>query len=258
MTPEERRNEIINMVRTETRASVEQLAEALNASRETIRRDLSELDSRGFLRKVHGGAVISEPDTADSLEGPFSARMAQNLKAKRAIAKAAAGLLKAGDSVLIDTGSTTLVLAEELSSIAGLTVITNSAAIAALAAKGPESKVFLIGGEYRRSGQENVGEIAVQQISQFRAMHAILTVAAVAETGYMDHDFQEAQVARAMSRQAASVTILADSSKMGRLGVFEVGPPQLAKRLITNEIPDDLAGRFRASGVDITMTPQLD
>ncbi len=258
MTPEERRNEIINMVRTETRASVEQLAEALNASRETIRRDLSELDSRGFLRKVHGGAVISEPDTADSLEGPFSARMAQNLKAKRAIAKAAASLLKAGDSVLIDTGSTTLVLAEELSAIAGLTVITNSAAIAALAAKGPESKVFLIGGEYRRSGQENVGEIAVQQISQFRAMHAILTVAAVAETGYMDHDFQEAQVARAMSRQAASVTILADSSKMGRLGVFEVGPPQLAKRLITNEIPDDLAGRLRGSGVDILIASQAD
>lgn len=258
MTPEERRNEIINMVRLETRASVEQLAEALGASRETIRRDLSELDSRGFLRKVHGGAVISEPDTPDNLEGPFSVRMAQNLRAKRAIAKAVASRLRAGDSLLIDTGSTTLVLAEELSSISGLTVITNSAAIAALAAKGPESKVFLIGGEYRRSGQENVGEIAVQQIAQFRAMHAILTVAAVAQTGYMDHDFQEAQVARAMSRQAASVTVLADSSKMGRLGVFEVGPPQMAKELVTNSIPDDLSERLRASGVDIVVAPVTD
>lgn len=253
MTPEERRNEIINLVRTGTKVSVEELAEALNASRETIRRDLSELDGRGFLRKVHGGAVISEPDTADNEEGPFSARMAQNLKAKRAIAKAAVSHLRPGDSLLIDTGSTTLVLAEELSVMTGLTVITNSAAIAALAAKGEDSKVFLIGGEYRRSGQENVGEIAVQQIAQFRAIHAILTVAAVAETGYMDHDFQEAQVARAMSRQAANVTILADSSKMGRLGVFEVGPPSLARRLITDAIPDDLADRLRASGVEIVL-----
>ncbi|MGV1794380.1 DeoR/GlpR family DNA-binding transcription regulator [Rhizobium sp. A37_96] len=177
--------------------------------------------------------------------------MTENLAAKRAIAKAAAALLKPGDSLFIDTGSTTLMFAEELPALQGLTVITNSAAIAALAAKGEESRVFLIGGEFRRGGQECVGDMAVQHIGQFRAMHAFLTVAAVAATGYMDHDLQEAQIARAMSRQAGKVTILADSSKMDRVGVFEIVPASASSRLIADSIPSNLARQLTAAGVEI-------
>lgn len=253
MTPEDRRNEIVSLIRSEARVSVERLSEALEASKETIRRDLAELDRQGLLRKIHGGAVVPEPGVTGGGEGPFPSRMAQNLKAKRAIAKAAAALFSPGDSLLIDTGSTTLIFAEEIALIQGLTVITNSAAIAALAAKGPESRVFLIGGEFRRGGQESLGEMAIQQVAHFRATHAVLTVAAVAQTGFMDHDPQEAQLARAMVRQAGSVTILADSSKMERLGVFEIGPPQMARRLVTDAIPQGLEGSLRAAGVEIVV-----
>jgi len=253
MSLEDRRSEIVDFVRTEGKASVEQLADALGASRETIRRDLAELDRRGLIRKVHGGAVVVEPGSAVGGENPFSARMVENLKAKRAIAQRATALFGPGDSLFIDTGSTTLVFAEELASLSGLTVITNSAAIAALAAKGPENRVFLLGGEYRRGGQESVGEMAIAQIGQFRATHAVLTVAAVSNNGFMDHDMQEAQIARAMIRQAGHVTVLADASKMGKSGIFELGPLDMASRLVTDEVAHDLAEKLRAAGVEIIL-----
>lgn len=253
MSPEDRRGEIVDFVRTEGKASVEQLADALGASRETIRRDLAELDRRGLIRKVHGGAVVVEPGGIERGENPFPTRMVENLKAKRAIARQAKTLFSPGDSLFIDTGSTTLVFAEELASLSGLTVITNSAAIAALAAKGTDSRVFLLGGEYRRGGQESVGEMVIAQIGQFRAIHAVLTVAAVADTGFMDHDMQEAHIARAMMRQAGQVTILADASKMGKSGVFELGPLSTASRLVTDEAPEELAEKLRSAGVEIIL-----
>ncbi len=178
MTPEARRDGIVEIVNRDGKASVEALADSLDASRETIRRDLTELDRQGLLRKVHGGATAAEPSGFEKAEGALAARMTQNLTRKRAIARKAAGLLKPGDSLFIDTGSTTLIFAEELPQIAGLTVITNSAAIAALAIKAEDSRVFLIGGEYRRGGQESVGDMAVRQIGEFRAAYAFLTVAA--------------------------------------------------------------------------------
>lgn len=254
MNPESRRLEVLALVRSGQKMLVEDLAAALGASRETIRRDLAELDRRGLLRKIHGGAVVAEPGIdAFGPEGPFAARVALNLPAKRAIARAAARLFHPGDSLFIDTGSTTILFAEELASRPGLTVITNSGTIATLAAKAPESRVFQLGGAFRRGGQESVGELTVQQLGQFRPSHAVLTVAAVSAISYMDHDFEEAQVARAMARQAASVTILADASKMGMRGVYELGPLAMAHRLVTDAVPAALADALHGAGVDVVV-----
>ena len=252
MTPEQRREQIVALIRNDGRASVEALADGVGASRETVRRDLAELDSRGLVRKVHGGAVTIEPGLAGAgREGPFASRLLQNVGAKRAIAAAARRLISPGDSLFIDTGSTTLLFAEELANIAGLTVITNSAAIAALAAKAADSQVFMLGGSYRRGGQETVGELAIEQVRQFRATHAFLTVGAVSIAGFMDFDLAEAQVARAMARQAGEVTVLADASKMGCTGVFEIGPLGLARRLVSDAVPAELREAAGAAGVEI-------
>ena len=252
MSPEKRRLEALALVRSGQKMLVEDLASALGASRETIRRDLAELDRRGLLRKIHGGAVVAEPGVdAFSLEGPFADRVALNVAAKRAIARAAARLFQPGDSLFIDTGSTTILFAEELASKPGLTVITNSATIATLVAKAPDSKVFLLGGEFRRGGQESVGDLTSHQIGQFRPGHAVLTVAAVSGNGYMDHDFQEAQVARAMARQAASVTVLADATKIGLRAVCELGPLTMAARLVTDAAPASLADALADAEVDV-------
>ena len=126
MRPRDRQLRIIDLVRTQGKVSVDELTQRFSSSAETIRRDLSQLSADGKLKKIHGGAVALR----DYGEGAFAQRMQQNAGAKRLIADKARGLVSAGDSLLIDTGSTTLVAAEALATIDGLTVVTNSTAIA--------------------------------------------------------------------------------------------------------------------------------
>ena len=122
MIPSERQAHIVELLARRGRASVEELAATLAASRETIRRDLATLDGRGLARRVHGGAVLREEGGAP-LEGPFARRRLENVEAKRAVAHAAAATLRPGDSLFVDTGTTTLHFADELARVEGLTVV---------------------------------------------------------------------------------------------------------------------------------------
>ncbi|MCK0196622.1 DeoR/GlpR family DNA-binding transcription regulator [Ancylobacter sp. 6x-1] len=255
MTPRQRRDRIVELVRQHERMSVDALAEQLAASRETIRRDLAELDGRGWLRKVHGGASLPEPGSQGRVaEGPFSERLRENGPAKRAIARRAAALFRPGDSLFVDTGTTTLCFAEELALARGLTVITNSTPIAALAARGEGSTVFLIGGRYRESGGENLGPIAIEQLQRFHALHAVLTIGAIGRDGVSDFDEAEAEIARMMIRQARSVTVLADGSKFAGAGIFSVAPLAEIDRLVTDAPPPAaMADRLIADGVEVLL-----
>ena len=260
MTPAERRTLITEIVLARERVSVEALSKRLAISRETVRRDLSALDRTGAVRKVHGGAVSADSSRGAGLdgaaiEGPFERRMAHGSATKRAIGRAAAALLKPGDSVFVDTGSTTLRFAEALAGVPGLTVITNSAAIAALAERGDGARVYSIGGEYRRGGQESVGAMAVQQISQLRAAHAFLTVGSLDASGVADFDLQEAQVARAMVECAGAVTVLADATKFDARAVFPVAALDAVARVVTDRAPRALRATLRSAGVELVLAP---
>ncbi|MCW1918144.1 DeoR/GlpR family DNA-binding transcription regulator [Rhodobacter sp. KR11] len=246
MNAEARRDAILSRARSGARLEVEDLALTLGASRETIRRDLARLDRAGLLRRVHGGAQAVQ-------EGPFHQRMHEAVTAKRAIARHLAAGLRPGDSLFLDTGSTTLYLAEELSRCKGLIVITNSADIAALCHRGEGNRVILLGGEFRAEGRETLGPLVVAQIGQLRAARAVLTVASVTERGIHDIDPAEAEVARAMILRADRVTVLADGSKMGRAGVFELAPLSAVHDIVTDHMPDPLrrAAEVVGTRVDI-------
>ena len=220
MTPRERRTRIVDIVRQNERAGVDALAVALDISRETIRRDLTELARAGKIHKYHGGAML--PSVRG--EGPFQQRMADNAAAKAIIAAAAVELFKPGETIFIDTGSTTLYFAEKLVELADLTIVTNSAEVARVMgqARG-RHRVFLLGGEYSADNRQTVGTLAVAQIRSFRAHHVVLTVGGLdTRTGVMDFNIEEAQVARAMIDQADRLTVLADAAKFDRIASFEV------------------------------------
>ncbi|HML27788.1 MAG TPA: DeoR/GlpR family DNA-binding transcription regulator [Hyphomicrobium sp.] len=250
-----RRERIEQVVRERGRVAVDALAELLGTSRETIRRDLTDLAERGRVRKIHGGATITEPRLPDGdTEGTFQGRLQENADAKRAIARRAIQLFQPGDTLFVDTGTTTLWFGEELASATGLTVITNSAAIAALAARGPSNSTFLVGGEYRADGTENLGPLAIEQINQFHAIHAVLAVGSVETVGILDFDLREADVARAMISQAKSVTVLADASKFGRGGLIKVAPLDVVARVVTEaEPPDDIRAALKGAGAEVIL-----
>jgi DeoR family glycerol-3-phosphate regulon repressor len=252
MTPEERRQEITRLAQAEGRVLVEELVGRLKASRETIRRDLTVLADRGILLKYHGGARTPRPD----VEGPFQARMAANMPAKRAIAAAAARLFEPGDTLFVDTGTTTLCLAEALGRLSGLTVVTNAPRLAAaIAGSGGANQVFLIGGAFKTDAAETVGPLAIEQIRRFRPRHAVLTIGALdVEGGVMDYDIDEAEVAAAMIAQAEVLTVVADASKLGRRALFPVCPLATLDRLVTDTPPPPaLAAALAEAGVTVIL-----
>jgi DeoR family transcriptional regulator, glycerol-3-phosphate regulon repressor len=236
LAPKLRRERIAEAVRRQGKVSVEQLAARFHTSHETIRRDLSALAESGVVQKFHGGAKL--PRTQQE-EGPFRERMTMNAVAKRIVAGKAARLIAPGETVFIDTGSTTLMCAEEIAKIGGLTVITNSTRIAAvLAEHGNRTAIFLLGGRFDGDNHETVGPTAISEIQSFHADHALITIGALDESaGATDYNFDEAQIARAMIDNADNVIVAADASKFQRRAAFAVCPLARIGALVCDRAP---------------------
>lgn len=250
MRPRDRQLQIIDLVHSHGKLGVDQLAARFGVSAETIRRDLTFLAAGGKIRKVHGGAIALR----DFGEGAFAQRMQSNTEAKRMIARKARSLLSAGDTVFIDTGSTTLAMAETLATIDDLTIITNSTAIAqAVSAANSSVQMFLLGGAYNEDNRQTCGPIALNQLGGFHASMALLTVAAVSsEAAVMDYSFDEASIASAMIARSERVVILADASKFDRVAPFVVASFEQIDTLVCDQAPDGLlAQRLEQAGVTV-------
>ncbi|HTJ92605.1 MAG TPA: DeoR/GlpR transcriptional regulator, partial [Pararobbsia sp.] len=164
-----------------------------------------------------------------------------------------ASLFDRDDTLFVDTGTTTLAFAEELSARPTMTVVTNSLGITQMLSRSPERhRVFMIGGEYLEEASETVGALAVEQIKQFTAHDAVITVGAIDATGAMDYELREAEIARTMIAQARRVTVIADATKLNRSALFRVCPLNQIHRIVLSAFPDPpLADAFRAAGIDI-------
>ena len=237
--------------------AVDEIASRLAVSRETVRRDLARLDAAGLLRRVHGGAVSPRLGT----EPPFQERQALNRDAKRRIGLAAAALFEPGDSVMIDTGSTTEQFATALAAKSALTIITNSNRIATAIAVGPgKNSIFVLGGAFHAESGQVLGALCIGQLGQFNADHVVLGVGALSDDGWvMDYDADEASLARAMMARARTVTILADHSKLDRKALLTICTFDSVSRLVTDRAPTgQLQERLRASHVEIIVAPTED
>lgn len=217
MLQETRLHRIRALLTTLGHVSTDRIIKELGVSRETARRDIIELEALGAARRVHGGlmALDAEP------EPPLSVRSEVKAKEKRAIARAAAHLLKPGQTLFIDAGSTTTMLAEELRTMSGLTIITNSlhAALKLSAAEEGEplnNSIILLGGAMLAGAQETRGELTVDEIYRYRADVAMLSPTGLdGKHGAASFHPYEAAIARAMVRQASQTILLADHSKLG-------------------------------------------
>ena len=249
-----RQIKIVEFIRKHERATVDELAVLLDVSRETIRRDLTSLANVGKIQKVHGGAVLPRVFG----EGSFQQRMLDNAEAKARIAETAAKLFSTGETVFIDTGSTTLHFAEKLSEVSGLTIVTNSTDIAnTISAAAMGSRTFLLGGEFSPDNRQTVGTMVATQVRSFRAHHAVLTIGGLdGRTGAMDYNIEEALVARAMIEQSESLTVLTDSSKFNAVASFEVCSLARINHLVCDVMPPGALGKaLTDAGVKIILPP---
>jgi DeoR family fructose operon transcriptional repressor len=212
---EERRQAMADLISQRGRLSVNELADAYAVTTETVRRDLSELERAGLVRRVHGGAVPAEALTL--LETAVTDRDLARAEEKERIALAALALLPpSGGSVVLDAGTTTSRLAAHLPSERRLTVITNSVPIAARVAGSAGSELHLLPGRVRLRTQAAVGEDTVAALSLLRADVVFVGTNGLSfEHGLSTPDHSEAAAKRAMVRAGHKVVALADSSKIG-------------------------------------------
>jgi DeoR family transcriptional regulator, glycerol-3-phosphate regulon repressor len=214
MLREERCSEILRVLeKNGGTAGIAPLAERLGVSEETVRRDVRRLAAAGRVRKLHGGVTL-----ADGLEeAAFEQRLAENASAKRAIARKAAEMVKDAESLMLDTGSTTAYVASALRNHRELSVITSSVPIARELAMRNNNHVHMAGGELSAHDGAALGPEAIEFFDRFWAEKAILAVGAIdLESGLLEFTQAEAELSRALARNAKTRILVADSSKFGR------------------------------------------
>lgn len=250
MKPRQRQTRILDLVGRDGEATVESLAAAFYVSAETIRRDLAHLATSGALQKVHGGARRLRLHA----DASFQERLSEDADAKRLIAQKLAVMIAPGDTLFMDTGTTTLFCAEALGHVADLTVITNSVRIAQVMARGDHpARVFLLGGAFSADNAETAGPLLLEQVARFQADHAVLAVAAIDDVvGATDSDFDEAQTARAMMANATNTIVVAQKAKLGRKAAFRICRLSEIDVLICDSVPGNtFRAALDAANVDV-------
>jgi DeoR family transcriptional regulator, glycerol-3-phosphate regulon repressor len=215
-----RHQNIIDIARRTGRVTVEGLAEQLDVTPQTIRKDLNELCERSLLGRVHGGAVITSG--VDNLE--YEARRVLSKAEKEAIGTAAATLIPDNASLFINIGTTTEEVARALTRHKGLLVITNNLNVVDLLYRHTDIEVIVVGGRVRGVDRAAVGSFAVDFIRNFKVDFAVIGASAIDEDGaLLDFDMNEVQVSQTIIQNSRQVILVADSSKLGRPAPVRIG-----------------------------------
>jgi DeoR family transcriptional regulator, glycerol-3-phosphate regulon repressor len=231
--------------------SILSLAEALDVSGETMRRDIRALAETGAVVRVHGAVGLA----GQMGEAPFQRRMRENAAAKQAIARTMATQIADGASLMMDTGTTTSFLARELLNHRRLTVVTNSADVARTLATVNGNRVYMAGGELRGDSGASFGASALAFIRPFSVQHAIISVGAVDAKGVMDFDLDEAEFARAVLECGETKVVVTDKTKFGRRGFIRVVDFAGIDAIITDAPPpSDVAVAMSEAGVKLHLT----
>jgi DeoR family fructose operon transcriptional repressor len=245
----DRHHSILSLLSRRGKVSNDLLVQELQVSRETIRRDILELEANGQLRRVHGGIVAVEAPP----EAPFNVRIRSSAVEKQRIGIAAARLIEPGMLCAIDTGTTTLAFAEALAAIPNVSVVTNSLSVATtLRSAQRETDIVLLGGQMDNDVPGTFGRQAVALMQQFVPDIAILSPVAISsEHGATSYALGEAEMARAMIDRAARVIILADHSKIGEMSrVRMCGCDEIDVLVTDRDAPSAEIEKLRRKGID--------
>jgi len=211
---DQRRQKILELLEKEAKVKVADLSMMFSISNVTIRNDLAELEEAGLLERIHGGAVRSHKAYYSM---SLKERMKTNEDEKRRIAVKVASMISEGDTLMMDSGTTTLFIARELKSIKNLTIVTNSLAIAEEIGFRDNIHLILVGGSLDQRYQFTYGDDAVQQLKKYKADLMVVSAdGASVEDGLTTHHHNEAEVSRQMMVRANKTVAAVDYTKVGR------------------------------------------
>jgi DeoR/GlpR family transcriptional regulator of sugar metabolism len=248
----ERKALILEVLRRDGRVVAKALSQAWGLSEDTLRRDLRELASEGLLQRVHGGALPASPATAD-----LPARWSVAASSKDAVARTAATMVRPGQVVILDGGTTAVQMARYLPRDLRATVVTHSPSIAVELAAHPGIEVQIIGGRLFKHSMVTVGAIAAEAIAAIRADAFFMGVTGVhPEMGLSTGDAEEAAIKRALSRQAAETVVLASREKLGAASPFRIMPLAAIDVLVVErDTPPESLAPYQGLGFTIVTEP---
>jgi DeoR/GlpR family transcriptional regulator of sugar metabolism len=247
---EERRQLILDRLRDDGKVVAAELSSSLAVSADTVRRDLRELAEAGLLQRVHGGALPAVVGAR-----PYAIRRKQAPAAKAAIARATSRLLRDGQVILLDAGTTPLEVARHLPPELEATVITNSPPVALALAGHPSVEVAVLGGTLEKNARALVGPATVEAIRSIRADVLVLGLCSVhPEVGITVLELEESYVKRAMIANSAEVIAVSSADKLGTAAPYVVAPPKELTYLVTEDsAPTEQLDRYRALGIEVVL-----
>ena len=253
MTTEQRKEKILDLLKKNDMVRVTNLSRILGVSEVTVRSYLEDLERKGLLSRVHGGAVSSyKPYYTMN----FTQRLETNHKAKEEIAVKIANLLQPNDTVMLNAGTTTLLTFRQFPKNYNLSIVTNSVSIALEASENPHYSVVLLGGSVNAKYQFTYGNDAVTQLKKYHADKLILSVDGISpDQGFTTYYSREAPVDIAMIEQADCRIIAADHSKFGHRAFTQISDLAIADYIVTDlPVKNELSEKLSAIGVDILVS----
>lgn len=250
MAADNRKQQILDLIKKDGSVKVTQLSELLDVSEVTVRNYLADMESKGLLSRVHGGAV-------SSYKPYYSMNMTQRLETNQTqkveIAQKIAAMIEPNDTIMLNSGTTTLLTFRKFPVDYNLNIVTNSIAIALEASSNPNYNVVLIGGSINTKYQFSYGHDAITQLRNYHAEKLILSVDGVdVKRGFTTYYDKESSIDRAMIEQSAYCIIAADSSKFGNNAFAKISDLSVADCIVTNSAGDDtFLSEFRDHGIEI-------
>jgi DeoR family glycerol-3-phosphate regulon repressor len=236
MTLNPRQRRLLDAVRHRVTISVEELAQQLKVTPQTVRRDVKQMEEARLLARYHGGVGL--PSSVENID--YRQRQVLNIDAKRRIATAVAARVPPGCSLLINIGTTTEEAARALAHHQGLRVVTNNLNVAAILADNPHCEVIVAGGVVRSRDRGIVGEATIDFIRQFKVDIGIIGISSIENDGTLrDFDPREVKVAQAIIEQSREVWLVADHDKFGRQALVRMAHVSQIDVLFTDARPPE-------------------
>lgn len=255
INPHNRQLDILKLIEIDGSVNISELSKNMNVSEMTIRRDLIELEKMNLIRRIHGGAVIS---FGRSYEAPLISRQTQNIEGKRRIGKYAAEMIRDGDSVALDVGSTTTEVARNIIGWNNLTILTPSLIIAGILVEQNNIRVIVSGGILRPSELSLVGDLAYYAFKDMYVDKLFLGAAGIdSKVGITEFNYEDAQVKKAMIRSAKEVILVIDSAKFEKTVFSFVTGLNSIHHMVTDQAPPPaLTAKLKDYGVILHVVAQ--
>ena len=250
----QRRLRISELVREHGSVQVTTLATRFGVSMQTVRKDLRFLSERGVMARAYGGGIDSKVVGGATPEAPYEAKRTSHLEEKRRIGQRAAELVKPGDTIVIDSGTTGIQLAEALPN-ADVTVVTNDFGVLSALAPKSHINIVMLGGELRRKSMSFYGGLTVEALTALHVDKLFLGVDGFdLERGITTHFEPEAMLNRKMVENAGSVIAITDSSKFGKVCLHRIVAIGELDTLITdNDAPQEIVQAAQTLGVELLL-----